>query len=88
MTPSLHIRLRIRTSAAQRRRRYRQWAQLLRRRVYALDPLTCRECGGPLRILAFIQPRRSEVLAHLERRDRHPLQAPPERIPAPTRVAS
>lgn len=77
------------TSRAQRRRRRRLWAQLLRR-VYEVDPLTCRECGGPMRILAFIQEPAAirKILAHLERQGRHPSRAPPERIPAPTRAAS
>jgi hypothetical protein len=45
---------------AQRRRRRRLWAQLLRR-VYEVDPLTCRHCGGPMRVVAFIQ---EPVAAH------------------------
>jgi len=77
------------TSAAERRRRRRLWAQLLRR-VYEVDPLTCRECGGPTRILAFIQEPAAirKILAHLVRQVRHPSRAPPERSPAPTRAAS
>jgi hypothetical protein len=75
------------TSAAERRRRL--WAQLLRR-VYEVDPLTCRECGGPMRILAFIQEPATirKILAHLERQGRDPSRAPPKRIPTPTRAAS
>jgi len=39
--------------AAERRRLRRSWAQLIRR-IYELDPLTCTECGGELRIIAFL----------------------------------
>jgi len=39
--------------AAQRRRLRRSWAQLIRR-IYEVDPLTCTECGGEMRIIAFL----------------------------------
>ena len=37
-------------SAAERRRLRRAWAQLIRR-IYEVDPLTCR-CGAQMRILS------------------------------------
>jgi hypothetical protein len=56
----------------------------------AVDPLTCRQCGGHMRILAFIQEPAAirKILAHLDCQRRHPSRAPPEQIPAPTRAAS
>ena len=41
------------TIAAERRRLRRSWAQMIRR-IYEVDPLTCTECGGEMRILAFL----------------------------------
>jgi hypothetical protein len=38
---------------AERRRLRRSWAQLTRR-IYEVDPLTCIECGGEMRIIAFL----------------------------------
>jgi hypothetical protein len=42
------------------------WAHLLLR-VHAIDVLTCRACGGPMRILAFITEPIAvrRILAHL-----------------------
>lgn len=37
----------------ERRQARRAWAHLIRR-VYEVDPLICRECGGEMRILAFL----------------------------------
>ena len=75
--------------AADRRRLRRLWAQLLRR-VYEVDPLTCRHCGGPMRILAFIQEPAAirKILAHLQSQGRHPSRAPPDHTAAPARAAS
>jgi hypothetical protein len=39
-------------SAAERRRLRRAWAQMIRR-IYEVEPLTCR-CGAQMRIVAFI----------------------------------
>ena len=76
---------------AQRRRRRRLWAQLLRR-VYEVDPLTCGHCGGPLRVVAFIQELAAsrKILAHLERHGWHqyPSRDPPVNLTTPTRAAS
>jgi hypothetical protein len=67
--------------AAERRRLRRSWAQLIRR-IYEVDPLTCIECGGEMRILAFLLDPAvvRKILAHLaERRGRAP---PPVAAPA------
>jgi hypothetical protein len=58
--------------ATERRRLRRSWAQLIRR-VYEVDPLTCTECGGEMRILAFLLDPAAvrQILDHLAgRRDR------------------
>jgi hypothetical protein len=63
--------------AAERRRLRRSWAQLIRR-IYEVDPLTCTECGGRMRIIAFLldPPVIRKILDHLaERTDR--TRAPP-----------
>ena len=77
--------------AAQRRRHRRLWAQLLRR-VYEVDPLTCRQCGYPMRVVAFIQEPAviRKILAHLERHGghRYPSRDPPVDLTTPTRAAS
>lgn len=46
----------------------RSWARLIRR-VYLTDPLKC-ECGGELRVIAFITERNTirTILSHLEAR--------------------
>ena len=47
-------------------------AQLIRR-IYEVDPLTCTECGGRMRIIAFLldPPVIRKILDHLaERTDR------------------
>ena len=76
---------------AQHRRRRRLWAQLLRR-VYEVDPLTCRRCGAPMRLVAFIQEPAAirKILAHLERHGWHRYLSrdPPVNLSTPTRAAS
>ena len=54
------------------------WAQLLKR-VFAIDIITCPQCGGPLTILAAIEDPTviAKILAHLGL----PTRAPP-RLPA------
>jgi len=44
----------------------RAWARLIKQ-VYAADPLTCPQCTGPMRLIAFIgQPEViEEILTHL-----------------------
>ena len=52
-------------SAAERRRLRRAWAQMIRR-IYEVDPLTCR-CGAQMRILSFILDSRvvTKILQHI-----------------------
>jgi hypothetical protein len=70
--------------AAERRRLRRSWAQLIHR-IYEVDPLTCAECGGEMRIIAFLLAPAvvRKVLAHLATRPRR-TRAPP----ASARVAT
>lgn len=62
--------------AAERRRLRPSWAQLIRR-IYEVDPLTCTECGGRMRIIALLldPPVIRKILQHLATR--------PERTRAP-----
>ncbi len=77
--------------AVQRRRQRRLWARLLRR-VYEVDPLVCRQCGAPMRVVAFIQEPAAirKILTHLERHGghRYPPRDPPVSLATPTRAAS
>jgi len=52
------------------------WAQLLKR-VFALDIITCPQCGGPLTILAAIEDPTviAKILTYLELPTRVPLRA-------------
>ena len=60
----------------------RRWADLIRR-VYEVDPLVCRRCGGEMRVVSFItepgQIRR--ILDHLRKREK--VSRPPPRIGQP-----
>jgi len=55
--------------AAERRCLRRSWAQLIRR-IYEVDPLTCTECGGQMRSIAFLMDPVvvSTILDHLPTR--------------------
>ena len=33
---------------------------MLIKRVYEVDPLSCPQCGGPMKVVAFIEPRAPE----------------------------
>ena len=61
----------------------RRWANLIRR-VYEVDPLVCRRCGGEMRVVSFItepgQIRR--ILDHLRKRERV-ARPPPPRVHQP-----
>jgi hypothetical protein len=76
-------------TAAEHRRRRKLWAQLIRR-VYEVDPLLCRECGGKMRILAFVLEVGAirKILAHRERAGGHPARPPPPDRPAESSIAS
>lgn len=43
-------------SAPSRSRASQTWAMLIKR-VYELDPLICDQCGGQMKVIAFIEPR-------------------------------
>ncbi len=60
-----------------RKRRSPSWARLLSK-VYEVDPLQCRKCGGPLKIVAYIIDGLSihRILDHLG-------LTPPEEKPPP-----
>jgi len=64
------------------RRLRRSWARLIKK-VYEADPLICRRCGGPLKIISLIDsaPVIERILRHLKLWDR-PERPPP---PAPER---
>ena len=64
-------------SAAERRRLRRAWAQMIRR-IYEVDPLTCR-CGAKMRILAFILDPRVviKILRHIADHGTSRERAPP-----------
>ena len=40
------------------------WAMLIKR-VYEVDPLSCPQCGGEMKVVAFIEPPRSDVIEEI-----------------------
>jgi hypothetical protein len=44
----------------------RTWAMLIKR-VYEIDPLTCPDCGGQMKVIAFIEPPRGDVIEKILR---------------------
>jgi hypothetical protein len=64
-------------STAERRRLRRAWAQMIRR-IYEVDPLTCR-CGAQMRIVAFILDPRvvTKILRHIAAKATAQERAPP-----------
>ena len=64
-------------SIAQRRRLRRAWAQMIRR-IYEVDPLTCR-CGAQMRIVAFILDPQvlTKILRHIASAHTARERAPP-----------
>ena len=42
------------------------WAMLIQR-VYEIDPLACPECGGPMKVVAFIEPPQADVIEKILR---------------------
>ncbi len=65
----------------------RRWAELLRQ-IFEVDPLRCPQCGGGMRIVAFITQRAviDRILDHL-RRARESARGPPQAPPSPARRA-
>ena len=43
------------------------WAEMIRK-VYEVDPLLCRSCGGQMRIISFIEDHKviDKIIAHLK----------------------
>ncbi len=68
----------------ERRARRRAWARLIRR-VYEVDPLVCRSCGGEMRIVSVILEHRviTRILGHLAQKGIEPGRGPPERLRSP-----
>ena len=42
------------------------WAMLIKR-IYEVDPLICPQCGGQMKVVAFIKPPQSEVIEKILR---------------------
>jgi len=61
----------------ERRPLRKRWAELIYK-IYEVDPLTCRQCGEKMKIIAFITEPAviRRILDHLERKARP--RAPPE----------
>ena len=55
----------------------RSWARLIAR-IYEVDPLRCRRCGGPMQLIAFIAERVviARILKHIGEPSRAPRMAP------------
>jgi ribosomal protein S27E len=49
------------TSGAAATRSSQTWAMLIKR-VYEVDPLCCPECGGEMKVVAFIEPPQRDVI--------------------------
>jgi hypothetical protein len=64
----------------EKRRCSPSWARLIAK-VYQADPLVCRRCGGPLKVVAYITDELSirRILDHLG------LSPPEQEKPPPTR---
>ena len=67
-------------SAAERRRLRRAWAQMIRR-IYEVDPLTCR-CGAQMRIISFILDPQAvtKILRHIGEKAKARERAPPASV--------
>lgn len=68
---------------AERRAARRRWADLIRR-IYEVDPLVCSNCGGPMKIIAFITERKAirAILASM-RKSAAPASPSGSRSPPP-----
>jgi hypothetical protein len=55
--------------------------------VYEADPLKCPACGGPMKIVSFIERHQSDViekiLRHCDLWKETPTKAPPVELPVP-----
>ena len=65
----------------------RRWAMLIQR-IYQADPLRCPECGGAMKIIAFIEARQGDVirrvLEHCGLWKDVPRPSPPRAPPEPS----
>jgi hypothetical protein len=54
------------------------WAMLIKR-VYEIDPLCCPQCGGTMKVIAFLEPAQGDVIAKILRHCGlwHASRAPP-----------
>jgi len=58
--PQVSLELPPRTRASQ------TWAMLIKR-VYEIDPLECPNCGGQMKVIAFIEPPQADVIEKILR---------------------
>jgi uncharacterized protein YbaR (Trm112 family) len=40
---------------------------MLIKRLYKIEPLACPECGGPMKVVAFLEPPQGEVIEKILR---------------------
>ena len=52
--------------APARSRSSQTWAMLIKR-LYEIDPLACPECGGQMKVVAFIEPPQADVIERILR---------------------
>ena len=74
---------------AQRRTMRRAWARLVRR-VFEVDPMVCKDCGGQMRIVSVILEHKvtPEILGHLAGKGIEPGRGPPPPEKSPTAKTS
>jgi len=46
--------------------KHRNWLMLIKR-VYETDPLACPQCGGQMKVIAFIEPPQGDVIEKILR---------------------
>jgi hypothetical protein len=52
--------------APARSRSSQTWAMLIKR-LYEIDPLACPECGGQMKVVAFLEPPQGDVIEKILR---------------------
>jgi hypothetical protein len=60
----------------------RRWAALIQR-IWQVDPLTCPRCGGPMKIVSFINPGQRDVIDRVLTHCGLSTRAPPSEARAP-----
>jgi hypothetical protein len=76
--------IQVKESTLSRKSCNRAWAALISK-IYAVNPLNCPQCGGTMRIIAFIQrdePAVRAILKHLKLWE-YPRRAPPKKVSLP-----